>query len=92
MPGALHGAIRLVEMPSSLQMMAEGDEVRRLSVEARLLRLRGSMVVGQVTLALCQLRESLAVSKRLRMWSRELRLHAEETKTTERCGPDAGEG
>lgn len=50
------------------------------------------MVVGQVTLALCQLRESLAVSKRLRMWSRELRLHAEETKTTERCGPDAGEG
>jgi hypothetical protein len=60
-------------------IMEHADEIRRLCGEARAFRLRISMAAGRRTLALEQLRESLAERERLLMWSRELQVRAVDT-------------
>jgi len=59
------------------------DEIRRLCTEVRALRLRVLTAVERRMLALYELRESLAESERLRMWSAELEVQVEDM--ADRC-------
>lgn len=54
--------------------MRDADEIQRMCFEARMLRLRAAVIIGQVTLAVYQLRQSLVERERLKCWSEELRL------------------
>ena len=62
-----------------LFIMEHADEIQRLCIETRALRLRISMAAGRRMLVLRQLRKSLAERERLLMWSRELGVRARAT-------------